>query len=231
MRDLAPNTAKAYARHIKRSAIDVPASPEQIAAYVEKLVAAGRKRQTIKQHLAALARQHHTLGAQFDTRHPQIMAAVERAEFSPKRRPPPVQQLEGKGFMPEQDARDQLLVYLHGMCGFTMEAIVGLDWQKEGEGTGYVRYGWNGVSHLSLSTGIVSARILNGEVVNAANAWARFADLKPGQPVFREIKNHKGKATILKKRLTPDGFRWILKNRRQRAATPSPGSDLPGGFP
>lgn len=216
MDNLSPNTAAAYGRIIRRAGIVPPATPKQVAAYIDGLVAAGRRRQTVRQHLAAIARQHHTLGFAFDTRHPLIKEAAERSKLAPKRRPDPMVELEGHGFLPEQDARDHLLIYLHGVCGLTMEAIVGLDWQQVGEGTGVMYTAWNGSSHLSLSNGGITAKILRVDVVESAYAWARFAGLEPGDPVFREIKNHRGKATVSRRRLTPHGFRWMLGNRRER---------------
>lgn len=212
MDDLSPNTSITYARIIRRTGLNVPSSPDKVAAYIDKLVSAGRRKQTINQHLAALARQHHILGATFDTRHPLIAAARARAKIDPKRRPPPVQSLDGDEchFLPVQNARDQMLVFLRSKCGLTMEAIVALDWKCQGQGVGVMRVVRD---HVRLDICSVSGHISDPSFVSWARTWADLADLRPGEPLFRQVRSN---GSVMKTRLTAHGFRWMLRNRKRR---------------
>jgi integrase len=120
------------------------------------------------------------------------------------------------------DARDRLLLTLGYAGTLRRSELVGLDWQRPGDGTGYVVRDERGIVVTLLRSkagnGDPVEVIVPCEDMPAAcatlEAWVS-ANLRPGEPVFRPI--NKG-GEIGARRLGGRGVALIIKARmRERA--------------
>jgi integrase len=124
------------------------------------------------------------------------------------------------------DVRDRALLAL-GWAGALRESeIVGLDWQRLGRGSGYVRLqsdsrnreGAHGaviVLTRSKPSQAAAVRILVPKAdmptaIDALANWAEVAKLKPGEPVFRAIVSER---TLTERRLRPNAVSRIIRRR------------------
>ncbi len=102
-----------------------------------------------------------------------------------------------QGLNPEKprDARDGALLSLGWAGALRRNEIVSLDWQQIGEGKGFVRIDERGIvitlMRSKASQDAAVEVILPVDDMPSAsiwlNAWAKLANLQPGEPVFRGI--------------------------------------------
>ena len=192
----------------------LPASPETVTAWMTAMAAgvAGYRslaRSSINQALSAVMLAHHVAGYSLDRKHPLIAEtwrgisrSKARTETLRQARPIAAEDLRamlddlarGAKRLPA-DARDAALLALGWAAALRRSELVGLDWERVGEGTGYLRIEDRGlVVTLAQSKGsqteaatIVVPRADMPAACEAAQVWAAVAGLQPGQPVFRPI--------------------------------------------
>lgn len=189
----------------------LPASPETVAVWLATLAdgEGGRKplaRSSIDQALSAVIIRHRDAGHAFDRKHHAIALTWKgicnrKARTETKRQARPLladdQQALVRTLRPDMpsDARDAALLALGWAAALRRSELVGLDWQKLGEGTGFLRIDDRGLV-VTLMASKASQDQAETIVVpsadmpaarEAVDAWARIAGLGPGQPMFRPV--------------------------------------------
>jgi integrase len=189
----------------------LPASPQSVAGWLTELAtgADGKKPRsaaTVRLYLASVAYMHKVNGAEFSTGHPEIKAAVAginraKAKTDVPRRAKPILaddlRLMLKRFDPLKagDARDGAMLALGWSGAMRRSEIICLDWERLGEGMGFVRVDERGVevtlmvSKASQDTATVIA-IPAADMPGATEwlqHWAKAANLEPGEPVFMQV--------------------------------------------
>ena len=145
----------------------LPANPDTVAAWLACLAegADGKKPRsaaTVRLYLAAVAYMHKMQGAEFSTAHPKIKAAVAginrtKAKTDVPRRATPIlgEQLFRmlRSFDPVRpaDARDGAMLALGWSGAMRRSELVCLDWERLGDGLGFVRVDERGVE-ITLMT-------------------------------------------------------------------------------
>ena len=238
----APRTREAYRRawglfagwcqqHNRQA---LPAQPETIAAWMAALASGDggsqpRARRTINQYLSAVIVAHRAKGLTFDRKHPLIAEtwkgiANSKAKTEINRAANPLvgpdlrDLLRGLRFDIPSDGRDAALLALGFAAALRRSEIVGLDWQRLGEGSGFVTVDERGVvvtlaqsksSQAEAVTIVVPAADMPTACA-ALEAWAETARLRPGDAVFRPVDQRQ---IIGAARLTDRSVSRILKSR------------------
>jgi integrase len=116
------------------------------------------------------------------------------------------------------DARDAALLSVGWAAALRRSELVGLDWQKLGDGFGFVTVDERGVvvtlaQSKSSQAEAVTVVIPSADMPTACaalEAWADVGNLKPGQPVFRPVDQRQ---IIGDGRLTDRSVARLLKSR------------------
>jgi integrase len=190
----------------------LPADPAAVAAWIAAL-AKGKgptrrplSRSTINQYLSAVLLRHHRAGKAFDRKHPLIAETWQglsrkKAAKHVERRATPIHADQLRRLLADlkpqlnADARDAALLALGWSAALRRSELVGLDWQEQGTGLGFLHIEERGlVVTLARSKGSQDAAV---EVVvpcaemptacAAVKAWVERANLQPGAPLFRPI--------------------------------------------
>jgi integrase len=189
-------------------------------------------RSSVNQALCAVVLAHRTAGHALDRKHP-VVAETWRGISRKKARTETLRQaapLTADDLRPmladlgraasrlPADARDAALLALGWAAALRRSELVGLDWEKVGDGTGTLQLDERGlVVTLNTSKGsqteAASVVVPCPEMPTACAAvkvWASVATLQPGEPVFRPIDKgqHIGSA-----RLTGKSVSRIIKAR------------------
>jgi integrase len=188
-----------------------------------------KSRQTINQYLAAVTVAHRTAGHASDRKHP-IVAETWRGISNTKaktevdRTARPILQLDlrdllrGLRFDIPSDARDAALLSLGWAAAMRRSELVGLDWQKLGDGLGFVTVAERGVvvtlnqskSSQDEAVTIVVPAADMPTCASALEVWAEAAGLSPGDAVFRPVDRRQ---VIGTDRLTDRSVSRIVKSR------------------
>ena len=241
-----PRTLEAYARACglftrwcaQHGRQPLPAAPETIEAWIVALAHGDgeppRSRATIDQYLSAVVWAHRKAGHALDRKHPLIAetwAGIcrNKAKVGAPRKATPIMADDLRKLIdaltPQIPAatRDAALLSLGWAAALRRSELVGLDWQKQGSGTGFVRIEDRGLSVTLLSSKgsqtapvvIICPRADMKSACEALERWADKAALEPGQPVFRAID--KGQH-IGADRLTDRSVSRIIKARVRELA-------------
>jgi integrase len=241
----AENTRRSYRRAwsafeawcAKEGRRALPASPETVAAWMGWAARGldGQRplaRSSINQALSAVQLAHRAAGQPFDRRHRLIAEAWDgisrtKAKTETVRQAQPITAAELRTMLEDlaraagklpADARDAALLALGWSAALRRSELVGLDWEKVGGGTGYVRVDERGlVVVLAVSKGSqtepVSIAVPFADMPAACSAvvaWAAAASLQGGEPVFRPIDKRQ---RIGAGRLTDRSVSRIIKAR------------------
>jgi integrase len=194
-------------------------------------------RSSINQALSAIQLAHRAAGQPFDRRHRLIAEAWDgisrtKAKSETVRQAQPIMAAElrimledlvrAAGTLPA-DARDAALLALGWSAALRRSELVGLDWEKVGGGTGYLRIDERGLEVVlavskSSQTDPVKIAVPLADApaaVAAVQAWAAAADLHSGEPVFRPIDKRQ---RIGAGRLTDRSVSRIIKVRMRAYA-------------
>jgi site-specific recombinase XerC len=186
-------------------------------------------RATINQYLSAVVLAHHTAGHALDRKHP-IIAATWQGISRTKAKAGGVRKaaalmgsdlqtlVEGLELDRALDARDAALLTLGWAAALRRAEIIGLDWMRQNQGTGFVQIEERGlVVTLGTSKGSQEAATVivlpcsdMRTACDALERWAAAASLQPGQPVFRYV--NKGGA-IAAERLSERSVARIVQAR------------------
>ena len=188
-----------------------------------------RSAATVRLYLAAVAYMHKIQGAEFSTAHPEIKAAVAginrtKAKTDVPRRATPIlgEQLFRmlRSFDAERpaDARDGAMLALGWSGAMRRSELVCLDWERLGDGLGFVRVDERGVE-ITLMTSKASQEAATVIAIPFADMpaaaqwlkhWATAAQLQPGTPVFAQLTRS---GRIVRERLTGRSVSDIIKRR------------------
>jgi integrase len=116
------------------------------------------------------------------------------------------------------DRRDAALLALGYVAGLRRSEIVGLDFERHGEGDAVVRITARdiGIEFIRSKNGsgdgesVVVPRDNNAEAVRAVEAWIREAAIEPGTPLFRSITQS---GIVSQDRLTPQTVNAVIQKR------------------
>jgi integrase len=128
------------------------------------------------------------------------------------------------------DLRDAALLTVAWCAALRQSEAVGLDWERRGTGTGFVRIDKRGIelTLVKSKTSQDSAVKIVVPVEDAPTAakclarWAAAAKLSPGQPIFRAVSRY---GQIAADRLAADSVARIIKRRVQELSLAS-GADV-----
>jgi integrase len=121
------------------------------------------------------------------------------------------------------EARDAALLAVGWAAALRRSELVGLDWQKRGDGTGFLQLDGRGLV-VTLMTSKASQDQAEEIIVpredmpaarRAVERWAALARLAPGQPVFRAIDQRQ---IISDERLSDRSVARIVKRRVHKLA-------------
>jgi len=166
-------------------------------------------RSSINQALSAVVLAHHTAGHPLDRKHPVIAETWRgisrtKARTETLRQAQPISAAELRSMLDDlgraasrlpADARDAALLALGWAAALRRSELVGLDWEKVGSGTGYLRIEERGVvvkltqskgSQAEAATVVIPQADMPAACA-AAQMWVAVAGLKPREPVFRTI--------------------------------------------
>jgi site-specific recombinase XerD len=214
----------------RRGSDSMPATTETIKAYLASLADQGRAVSTVNAYLAAVASAHSIAGHPIDRAAlKDTLKGIRREKARPQRQARPliagdIRALLGD-FAPgaPSDDRDAALLTLGFAAALRRVELVGLDWQEQGDGDGFVTKDDRGLVVTLLRTkggkGEPETVIVPCQDMPAAcealERWARAVSLRPGEPVFRPVD--KGQR-IGSGRLTGRSVARIIKARvRARA--------------
>jgi integrase len=194
-------------------------------------------RSSINQALSAVIVAQRTAGHAFDRKHPLIASVWKgisntKAKTEIVRKAQPLMDEELRKLLAKlrgdrpADVRDAALLALGWAAALRRSELVGLDWQRLGgdvaeghdEQRGFVLVTDQGVSVKLMGSKasqdaaetIAIPRTDMPTACDALEAWAAFADLKPGEAVFRGIDQRQ---IIAAERLTDRSVSRILKGR------------------
>jgi integrase len=212
----------------------LPASPETVAIWLAALARGDGMRRpmarsSIDQALSAVIVHHRDAGHPLDRKHRAIALTWKgicntkaKTDIKRQARPLLADDLEVLVGMlrPEipADARDGALLTLGWAAALRRSELVGLDWLKLGDGTGYVQIDERGII-VTLMTSKASQEQAETIIIPSADMpaarealviWASKAGLKPGEPVFRPIDR---RHIISADRLTDRSVSRIIKSR------------------
>lgn len=215
----------------------LPASPESVAVWMTALAhgEGDRKplaRASINQGLSAVIFYHRDGGYALDRKHRAIAkmwAGISRTKAATEtvRKAKPLLAVDLRDIIeklrPDRpiDSRDAALLSLGWAGALRRSELVGLDWARLGEGTGFVAIDDRGIV-ITLKTSKASQDAAEAIVIpkedmpaacRALEAWAAFASLQAGQPMFRPIDQH---GTIGESRLSDRSVSEIVKTRMRR---------------
>jgi integrase len=211
----------------------LPALPETIAAWMTALADGDqgppRARRTINQYLSAVIVAHRTAGFPFDRKHPLVAETWRgisnaKAKTEVDRAARPLVSIDLRDLLRglrldiPADARDAALLSVGWAAALRRSELVGLDWQKLGDGVGFVTLDERGVvvtlaQSKSSQAEAVTVVIPCADMPTACaslEAWANVAKLEPAQPVFRPVDQRQ---IIGEGRLTDRSVARILKSR------------------
>jgi integrase len=247
---LAARTRQAYARAWMLFAAwcqangreALPASPETVGAWITALASetntAGRprySRATISLYLAAVVVAHRHARHTLDRKHPDIAGVWKgisnaKATAETERQAKPVladelkELLRGLRATIPADARDGALLALGWGAALRRSELVGLDWMKQGDGTGFVTI----EPERGIVVTLAKSKAAQDKAVTVVvpctdmpaacfwlEAWAKVAKLAPGQPVFRAVDQRQ---VIAGERLTDRSVSRIIKARVRELA-------------
>lgn len=230
----ADNTRAAYARawagfeawcaeHGRQS---LPASLETIAAWMTALAHDGRAPATISTYLAAVVVAHRTAGHAIDRKSPLIAGVwqgIARSKSRTPRQARPLLALELRDLLEGLgddaiDVRDAALLSLGWAAALRRGELVGLDWQTQGGGRGFVTIDDRGISvtlvrSKSSQDKPVTVAVPVDDMPDAIVALKRWIELsapKPGAPLFRAVTRH---GAIAAERLVDRSVARIVKSR------------------
>ena len=137
----------------------LPALPETIAAWMTALADGDqgppRARRSINQYLSAVIVAHRTAGFPFDRKHPLVADLARHIERESKDRSRsrcpsagvdrPARPVAWPPAGIPADARDAALLSVGWAAALRRSELVGLDWQKLGDGVGFVTVDERGV--------------------------------------------------------------------------------------
>jgi integrase len=243
----APRTLEAYARAWaafedwcrEKSLGALPAAPETIAMWMAALDKGdgNRKplaRSSIDQALSAVIVRHRDAGYPFDRKHPLIARTWKgisdtkaKTESRRQARPLLVDDLRALlGALRPQipaEARDAALLAVGWAAALRRSELVGLDWQKLGGGSGFLRLDDRGVVVTLMASKasqdqaetIVVPCVDMPAACQVLETWVEVAALRPGQPVFRPVDQRQ---IIGDERLTDRSVARIVKSRVHKLA-------------
>jgi integrase len=236
----------------KRNVQALPADPETVAVWLD-VIAKGdgdRKplaRSSLNQALSSVIMHHRDAGYAFDRKHAAIARVWKgisntKARQQTVRKAKPVLADDLRALIETLDqrtalaARDAALLALGWAAALRRSELVSLDWQKLGAGGGFVNIDERGIVVTLMASkasqdqaeSIVVPRQHMAKACEALEAWAAFAKLNVGQPVFRPIDRHQN---ISAERLTDRSVARIVKDRvkdlvKQRGRSEEEANDL-----
>jgi integrase len=186
---------------------------------------------------------HRDAGYAFDRKHAAI-ARVWKGICNTKARKEAVRKakplltddlraiIEGMDQQSVLAARDAALLSLGWAAALRRSELVSLDWQKLGDGGGFVRVDDRGIVITLMASEasqdkaeeIVVPRQNMPKACEALEAWAAYAQLGAGEPVFRPIDRHEN---ISAERLTDRSVARIVKDRvKQRGRSEAEAEEL-----
>jgi integrase len=212
----------------------LPASPETVAAWLTALAdgtdAGTRKPLTkgsINVALAAVTFAHRTAGHAFDRKHRVISmtwSGISRVKalVEVERQAAPMVAADVRELLGILDTernigcRDAALLTLGWGGALRRSELVGLDWERLGEGTGWVLMDARGIlitlarskASQDKAETVVLPRADLPEACDALQAWAERAGLQPGNAIFRAVSN---RHAIAGERLTGRSVARIVK--------------------
>ena len=212
----------------------LPADPEKVAVWLTALAKGdgARKplaRSSINQALSAVIMRHRDAGYAFDRKHAAI-ARVWKGISNTKAREQTVRKakplltddlralIDGLDQLSALEARDAALLTLGWAAALRRSELVSLDWQKLGGGGGFVCIDERGIVVTLMASKasqdkaeeIVVPRKNMPKACETLEAWAAFAKLGAGEPVFRPIDRHQN---IAAERLTDRSVARVVKDR------------------
>jgi integrase len=238
----AKRTQVAYARAwesftawcAKRHLQALPAAPEAVAVWMAALADGNGGcdslgRSSINQALSAVIHAHRDAGHAFDRKHAAIARVWKgisntkaRVEIVRKARPLMGDDLraliDGLDQRKTSGARDAALLALGWAAALRRSELIGLDWQKLGDGTGFVRVDERGIvvtlmaskaSQDQAETIVVPCQHMP-KACQALETWAAVANLNAGEPVFRAVDQRQ---IIAPECLTDRSVARIVKSR------------------
>jgi integrase len=202
----APATLASYAYVLNRftrwlAARDkaLPVDARTVIAWLEEQAAAGLAPSTIRRCAAAISTAHQLREAPFDWRSLKgALHKIDRLAWHVPRQARPLLAEELKAIVASLvptrfiDARDGALLTLGWAAMLRRGELVGLDWHRLGDGSGFARLHAGGILvglAKSKTRQHAAERILIGPAdmpaaISALEAWARLAKLRPGEPIF-----------------------------------------------
>jgi len=230
-RTAAPRTALAYAHDWtgfqawcrKAGCPPLPASPDDVAAYLAALVAdRPRSRGTLDRQLAAIGRAHRAADHAWDTQHPAIRAvlrAAPRGQRAKRLTPGQLQHLAAACGSDLAGLRDRALLLLHLAAGLRRGEVVGLEAE-------HVRFtpaglhlllvppeGEEGEQPPPIKRAVPSSTDATTCPARALRAWLDASACRHG-PVFRKVDRWDH---VEHERLGVDEVRRILVRRASKA--------------
>jgi len=249
---LAKRTQAAYARAwagfeawcAEKGVQSLPAAPETVAVWLASLAdgKGGRKalaRSSIDQAFSAVIVYHRDAGYALDRKHKAIKKVWQgicntKAKTQTKRQARPLMaddlQALIKALSPEipAKARDAALLAVGWAAALRRSELVGLDWQRLGDGKDAARTGFLQLDDRGLVITLMVSKASQDKAdtvmvpcadmpaaCQAVERWAELARLAPGQPVFRPVDQHQA---IGDGRLTDRSVARIVKSRVHKLA-------------
>jgi integrase len=217
----------------------LPAEPETVAVWMAALARGegGRKplaRSSINLMLSAVIVRHRDAGYAFDRKHRAIARTWKgisntKAKTETKRQARPLMADDLQALLNSlrptvpAEARDAAVLALGWAAALRRSELVGLDWHKLGDGSGFVTIDDRGVvvtlmaskaSQDQAETIIVPCADMPA-ACEALERWAEVARLKSGQPVFRSVDQRQ---IIGDERLAGRSVSRIVKARVRKLA-------------
>jgi integrase len=210
----------------------LPSAPETVAAWLVDLAdgtSSGRPlaRASINQALAAITLANRTAGYSFDRKHRVIAetwTGISRVKAlsDTLRQAAPVVTADIADLLalwnPAKniDCRDAALILLGWAAALRRSELVGLDFERRGDGLGWATIDARGVlivlarskSSQQEAVQVVVPRADFEPACEALEAWTKRAALQPGQPIFRAVNN---RDQIADTRLTAQSVALICK--------------------
>lgn len=227
----APATLESYAGVIEqfewwlaRRGQVLPVDAEVVCAWLGEMAGAGRAPSTVRRYAAALSVAHQHRGRPFDWRAlRETLHRIARISWHAPRQARPLLPDEMKAIIASlmltraSDARDAALLTLGWAAMLRRAEVVGLDWHRLGEGSGYVRLQAGGIVIVlaKSKTRQHAAERLNigpadmPAAIAALEAWAKLAKLKPGEPVFVSVEGR----SVGSERLAGQDVSRLIKRR------------------
>jgi integrase len=204
----------------------MPASPEQVAAFLSDM-SASRKLSTLRRYLASISVSHTLKGLAFDRKHSAvrtILRGIARENARPTRRVKPLTADRLRGMLRDMGddlagIRDAALLALGVASGCRRSELAGLDWLKRGDGAGVIELSDEGAVirlYRSKTSQEEPAEVFiqPGLALGAVKRWAEAGGIGAGAPLFRPID--KG-GTVAETRISDRTIARIVKARCQAA--------------